>query len=184
MRHGVRIALAVTLLSSACGFPSRTDTVADDLLRRAGSFEPLRSEARHEVVYVDTVAVPADQAYARLLDAYTGVGLAPGHTDREAFVVAGQLASVSEIGGRRADHWLDCATDGAPASAPAGQNVRLWYGSRVVPAAAGSMVHTVLRADTHTRNAPERKPRPCVSRGTLEAEIAGQVRSGAAGGTP
>lgn len=154
----------------ACAFQKRTDTDADELLRRAGSFEVLRSDARHETVHADTVALEPARAFLRLRLAYEALGLTLSHTDSAERVLAGQVAPMVAIDGEQPAYWLDCGVSG-----PATYDV--WYASRVTPAADGrSVLWTVLRVDTHRSRRRESTASPCVSRGTLEAALAERVR--------
>lgn len=174
---------AVLLTACASGGPPNTQvTVIRQMLRLAGSHEADPHALDHEVLVVDTVAVPPARAWVDLVRAWGTLRIPVTGVDESNLRIGGSTLPFGLIGGSKPSAWLDCGHGMAEAYADQYQ-VTFSMASRVMPIDSNSTVESIVRASARPRDVSTEAFR-CTSLGTLEKRVAEAIRQRTRGSTP
>jgi uncharacterized lipoprotein YmbA len=145
-----------------------------EILRLAGSRESNPPMDGSELFSVDTVAAPADRAFAALRLAYEGLGIPFTFYEVERHRLGGYVANIRSLHDRPSQ-WLDCGRGITAEQYADIYQVSVTIASRVTGLdGTTSAVETVIRARARPRDVAAEMLR-CRSFGTLESEIAERV---------
>ncbi len=168
--------VAALVASCASGGPRRGDD-ARELLRLAGSLEANPPRDGSEDFHVDTVAVPALNAFAEVRRAYARLELPLSYYDPDSGRIGSFIREFDGLEGEPASSYLDCGR-GASADEYADlYDVSVAMGTRVRPLdRSTSVVETVIRGRARARDVTSNLLR-CRSYGALERRVAEIVQA-------
>ncbi len=168
------LALVVLAGCASAGGSGPSGTL--ELLRRAGSREPDPPRDGSEAFVVDTVAAPAEQAFAVLRGAYTTMKIPFTYYAPERLELGGFARELADLGDDPPSTYIDCGAGVGGRSYADSYEVSVAVGTRVTPLdSATSAVETVIRARGKPRDVGSDLIR-CTSLGTFEGRIADLVR--------
>jgi hypothetical protein len=180
---GIANALCATFLLAACasaGGGSALNnaggvTTIRQMMRLAGAHFVDPNALDDEVLSVDTVAAPPDQAWKGLIRAYTALRIPVTRFDENMLWIGGSTQPLGAIGGSRPSAWLDCGHGMADQYADA-YLVTFSIATRVVLLDANrSTLQSLVMASAQPRDVSTASFK-CSTKGTLEHKIGDIVR--------